>query len=270
MYTSVKDVVHYSLPLGDETPIEMNPLIGQSITMTWQNTITCKNCGNTTKTSFAQGFCYACFQTSPQNSECIIRPELCEAHLGKGIRDAEWDAKHHNQPHFVYLALTDAIKVGVTRGDQIPTRWIDQGAWKGIVLAEVPYRQLAGEIETELKAMLTDKTNWRNMLRDIRKEGVDLVEEKYNVADALEDDYQDFVSDDDAVLELKYPVTRYPEKVNSKSFDKTAVVGGVLTGIRGQYLLFEDGGVINMRKFQGYHIDFEVGNAPAKAATLFD
>ena len=63
---------------------------------------------------------------SPQNSECIIRPELCRAHLGEG-RNPDWEKEHHLQPHIVYLAQTDVIKVGVTRSTQVPTRWIDQG-----------------------------------------------------------------------------------------------------------------------------------------------
>ena len=51
-----------------------------------------------------------------------------------------------------------------------------------------------------------------------------------------------------AVVTFRYPVRAWPEKVTSFNLDKSPVAGGVLQGIKGQYLLF-DGGVINLRKF---------------------
>lgn len=267
MKVHLEEEVQYQLHLGDEV-IEMNPLVGQHIQMVWTKQILCSVCGNPTNKSFA-GSCYTCFSTAPENSECIINPELCLAHLGQGLRDADWDDKHHNKPHFVYLALTDTVKVGVTRHDQVPTRWIDQGAWKAIRLAEVPYRQLAGEIEVALKEYMTDKTNWRNMLRDIRNEEVDLEEAKYEIVDYLDESLQDFVTEDDEVMELKYPVIKYPEKVNSINFDKVPEINGRLAGIRGQYLIFSDGRVINLRRHSGYVIEFSSGVDTA-TPTLFD
>ncbi|MEQ8234721.1 MAG: DUF2797 domain-containing protein, partial [Gammaproteobacteria bacterium] len=72
------------------------------------------------------------------------------------------------------------------------------------------------------------------------------------------------VHGDDAVarldaepLAIRYPVQRYPQKVVSYNFDKTPRIGGVLEGIKGQYLLF-DGGVVNVRKFTGYEVTVEV------------
>jgi len=126
--------------------VHMNELIGRDIELTFEGVINCMVCGKKTKKSFGNGACYNCFMNAPEASPCIIKPELCEAHLGKG-RDVEWEDKFHNQPHIVYLAKSSAIKVGVTRDTQVPTRWIDQGASEAIILAEVPYRQLAGEIE---------------------------------------------------------------------------------------------------------------------------
>jgi len=40
------------------------------------------------------------------------------------------------------------------------------------------------------------------------------------------------------------------------SFDKTPVIEGRLMGIKGQYLLFEGGEVLNMRKHQAYVLEF--------------
>ena len=135
--------VQYSLNDTEGKVSIINEWIGETLHFNFEGKITCTSCKKSTKKSFGQGFCYNCFRNAPEAAECIIRPELCEAHLGKG-RDVEWEEKHHNQPHFVYLALSSAIKVGITRNTQIPTRWIDQGASAAIIVAETPHRTNGG------------------------------------------------------------------------------------------------------------------------------
>ena len=60
------------------------------------------------------------------------------------------------------------------------------------------------------------------------------------------------------ITEIIYPVTEYPEKVKSLSFDKLHEIEGRLWGIKGQYLIFDDGMVLNIRKHNGYLINLEV------------
>lgn len=259
MKTSYDDLVHYTLPIGDEQ-LYMNDLVGKHVKLTFANEILCVRCGQKTPKSYQQGFCFTCFRDAPETSECIINPELCEGHLGRG-KDVQWEEDHHVQPHFVYLALSSAVKVGVTRTQQVPTRWIDQGATAAIRLAEVPYRQLAGEIEVALKDHMTDKTNWRKMLTNEVKEGVDLVDEKEEVAELLDEEYWDYVTEDDEVMEINYPVEKYPTKVKSVGFDKMPEVSGKLSGIKGQYLIFDDGRVLNIRKHGGYVITIDTDSA---------
>jgi hypothetical protein len=253
MKVSLADPIQYHLQLGEDL-ISMNELIGQDLHLTYSGIINCKVCGRKIKKTYGEGFCYPDFLNHPSNSPCIIKPELCEGHLGNG-RDVAWEEENHVQPHVVYLALTDAVKVGVTRATQVPTRWIDQGAWKTIRLAEVPYRQLAGEIEVALKGYVTDRTNWRSMLRDIRIEGKDLLSEKNRLILELPAALQSYRSEQDDIWELSYPVLAYGEKVSSLNFDKTPEISGKLMGIRGQYLLLEGGKVLNLRKHTGYHIE---------------
>ena len=52
---------------------------------------------------------------------------------------------------------------------------------------------------------------------------------------------------------IRFPVLEYPTKVKSFNLDKTPTIEGTLMGIKGQYLIF-DTGVINIRKYGGYHI----------------
>ena len=252
MKTTLDDTVQYHLSLSEE--LYMNDLVGKEISLTWTGRINCTSCGKVTKKSFGQGFCYSCFSNAPEAAECILRPELCRAHLGEG-RDPEWEEKHHNQPHVVYLAASSAVKVGVTRAQQVPTRWIDQGASAAIRLAEVPNRYEAGRIEVSLKEFFTDKTSWQRMLKNEVDESIDLEEEKWSLEDQLPQDIIDYFSENDEIIELNYPVIEFPEKVKSVSFDKFPTIEGKLMGIKGQYLIFEGGMVLNIRRHTGYYVE---------------
>ncbi len=190
MRTELHQPVNYFMSVGTNE-IYMNALIGKTVQLTFQKQIHCIHCGRKTKTSFAQGYCYPCFQTLPETDSCSLRPELCEAHLGIS-RDMAWSEKNCLQDHFVYLALSSVLKVGVTRYSQVPTRWIDQGAWKVIRLAKTPNRNLAGQIEVAMKAYLTDKTNWRHMLTNKLAKDINILEKKHGIREMLPDDFQQF------------------------------------------------------------------------------
>jgi hypothetical protein len=244
----------YTLNL--EENVRFNDLIGKNIKFSFLDKIICRSCGKETKKSFNQGFCYTCFLNAPESADCIIRPELCRAHLGEG-RDVEWEEKNHNQDHVVYLAASDVVKVGVTRSTQMPTRWIDQGANSAIILAETPNRYLAGVLEMELKNHFSDKTNWQKMLKNDIDESIDLVNEKWSLESVLPSDLTQYFSENDEIFEFNYPVSNYPQKIKSLSFDKETVIEGVLVGIKGQYLIFEGGRVLNLRKHTSYLVELE-------------
>lgn len=253
METDARETVQYTLPLSDHR-IPLNALIGTPVTLQYLQQIHCVNCGKLIKKAYGQGFCFTCFSEAPDNSECIVRPELCQGHLGKG-RDPQWEMDHHVKEHFVYLAQSGGVKVGVTRTTQIPTRWIDQGASRAIILARVPYRKLAGVIEVELKKHISDKTNWQQMLNQ-DPEPADLVQLKQQMGALLPADLQRYITPDSEVTVLQYPVTQYPLSPQTVSLDKKPEISGVLAGIKGQYLIFEDGSVINIRSHSGYKIKF--------------
>jgi hypothetical protein len=255
MRTELASPVQYILPIGDQE-IEINTLIGQEIKMSFSGQINCISCGKRTKTSFHQGFCYNCLQTVPEASESVIRPELSKAQFGIA-RDLEWSQKHDLIEHIVYLAVSSKVKVGVTRIHQIPTRWIDQGASYAIKLATTPNRHIAGVIEVFLKKHFTDKTNWRAMLKNEIAENVDLAKEKEKVIQMLPAELRKYVEPDNASTSIEYPVQEYPKKIKSIGFDKTPNIEGKLKGIKGQYLLFENDTVLNIRKHNGYFLNFE-------------
>jgi hypothetical protein len=248
--------VKYALPMGEDL-IDMNALIGQKIKLNFDGRINCISCGKKTKTSFGQGFCYNCLQTAPEASESILRPELSKSHYGIA-RDMEWAEKHDLIDHFVYLAVASELKVGVTRMHQIPTRWIDQGASYAIKLAKTPNRHIAGIIEVFLKNHFTDKTNWRAMLKNEVLKDFDLAAEKQKVIDLLPGELKKYVDPADEVTEINYPVENYPKTIKSLGFDKLPEIEGELAGIIGQYLIFDDNRVLNVRKHNGYYLQLKV------------
>lgn len=263
------NIVQYQLPLAaidensEQQSITLNPLIGKKLTLTFHGKIACKHCGKTTKKSYSQGFCYPCMIKLAQCDMCIMKPETCHHHEGT-CREPEWGVQHCMVDHYVYLSNTSALKVGITRHTQIPTRWIDQGATQALPIFKVSTRLQSGLVETALAEFIGDKTNWRAMLKgsnealDLKAQAKILVPK---IAQSLADITLKFGDDavkllNEDVVEITYPVSQYLTKISSFNFDKTPTVSGVLLGIKGQYLIFEQG-VINMRKFSSYQISVE-------------
>lgn len=244
-------VVRYHLSTGDGSVV-MNDLIGRPVALQFSGTIRCISCGKVTKKSFAQGYCYRCFISSPETEPCLLKPHLCQAHLGVA-RDMEYAKEHCLIDHYVYLARSGGLKVGVTRHTQIPTRWIDQGACQAVVIAKTPNRFLAGLIEVELMKHFSDKTNWRAMLTNSEPD-INLMEERHRAHSLLDGELKQYALANEEVWSLTYPVLSYPSKVSSLSFDKTSAIEGTLQGIRGQYLIFDGGRVLNLRTFSGYEV----------------
>ena len=216
----------------------------------------CLNCGQD-QPIFRQGFCKSCFFEIPSAGDWIMRPELSTAHLGKEDRDLEYERKVQLQPHIVYLANSSNIKVGVTRKSQVPTRWIDQGAHEAIEILEVPNRYLAGIAEVALKEHIGDKTNWRKMLtNDVEDE--DLVAWRNKLQQYIPEEAAPYFIQNNKETQLEFPVLHYPKKVKSLNLDKTPVYRGVLEGIKGQYLIFGDDSVFNVRGSEGYYVSLDI------------
>ncbi len=252
--------VQYQLPIADEL-LPMNEHIGQTIKLNYQNEIHCVACGRKTNKSFAQGHCFPCFRSLASCDMCIMKPETC--HFSEGTcREPAWGETNCFIPHYVYLANSSGIKVGITRGTQIPTRWIDQGAGQALPIFRVANRLQSGLLEVVLKQHVSDRTDWRKMLK-FDAEPLDLKEIRDELLAKCESEISNIRSEqgdaaleaiDEDVVEIKFPVSEYPEKVKSLNFDKQPEIEGTLKGIKGQYLIL-DTGVLNIRKFSGYNIE---------------
>jgi hypothetical protein len=235
--------------------LNMNQLLDKTVSIHFIK-YHCLNCG-LDKKIFRMGYCYDCFYKVPQAADWVINPELSKAHLNQEDRDLEFEKKMQLQPHIVYLANSSSVKVGVTRKSQIPTRWIDQGAHEAIEIVEVPNRYLAGITEVALKDHVSDKTNWRAMLRnDIKDE--DLVQWRGELEPFIPAQAKEYFIANNTETNLDFPVLQYPEKPKSLNLEKTTFYEGVLKGIKGQYLIFEDNTVFNVRGSEGYVVRISV------------
>ena len=246
MNTEIGSPIQYELTLGEDK-ILVNDLLDKTLTLDFVG-YQCLACSKKKKI-YRQGHCYACFYELPQTADWIMKPELSTAHLGIEDRDLEFEKAVQLKPHIVYLALSSEVKVGVTRKTQVPTRWIDQGANQALAILEVPNRYLAGIAEVALKGHLADKTNWRKMLKNEVPEA-DLAAVREEVKQYLPEEVLSYVIEE-AALDLDFPVLRFPDKVKSLNLTKTPSYTGVLKGVKGQYLIFEDNTVFNIRSNEG-------------------
>jgi hypothetical protein len=262
MQAELDQLVQYFLPLDDHRE-PLNSLLGKPIRLEYLGDIHCTHCGRSSKKSFSQGYCYPCFTKIPQCDTCIMSPEKC--HYDQGTcRDPSWGEQYCFTDHYVYLANSSGVKVGITRGSQVPTRWIDQGATQAMPIFRVKSRYQAGLIEDCLRENIADRTHWQKMLKG-NSEAVDLeqirddllvqseaglseLEQRFGLL-AIQRLYHQ------KVVDINFPVLEFPEKVKSLNFDKQPIVEGVLQGIKGQYLIL-DTGVINVRKFTAYNVQF--------------
>ena len=262
MRVSLAEPVDYGIPVG-ESVFPMSPRVGETVSLVHTGRILCVECGRETKKSFAQGYCFPCFKSLAECDMCIMKPETCHFHAGT-CRDEAWAQKHCMQDHIVYLANSSGLKVGITRHTQLPTRWIDQGASQAIPMFRVRSRFHSGLLEVAIKKQVSDRTDWRKLLKG-NPEPVDMVEKRAELIANAEADLAALQSGplvvefdilEDEPLEIRYPIERFPEKISSLNFDKTPEVSGVLQGIKGQYLIL-DSGVINIRKFAGYEVTLD-------------
>lgn len=254
MRTELTETVAYYMVFESDF-LHVNQLLNKKISINFLK-FQCIHCGMQKKI-FAQGFCYNCFSSLPQAGEWIRSPELSTAHLDLEDRDLEYEKQAQLQPHIVYLANSSDVKVGVTRKTQIPTRWIDQGAHEAIEIVEVPNRYLAGITEVALKSHVSDKTNWRKMLtNDIKDLNLEEVREK--LKGFIPDQVKPFYLTGNKETEIHFPVLQFPKKVTTLNLLKNPFYEGVLKGIKGQYLLFEDGTVFNVRSHEGFVVELKV------------
>lgn len=254
MRTEIGHPIQYYMLFEDDF-LNVNQVLDKNLTIRFIK-YQCLNCGED-RLIYRQSFCKNCFFDIPSAGDWIMRPELSTAHLDKEDRDLEYEKKVQLQPHIVYLANSSNIKVGVTRKSQVPTRWIDQGAHEAIEIVETPNRYLAGITEVALKDHVGDKTNWRKMLTNI-VDDKNLVDWRQRLKAYIPEEAIDYFITSNTETHLEFPVLRYPNKVKTLNLSRTPDYSGVLKGIKGQYFIFEDDTVFNVRGSEGFYVGLDI------------
>lgn len=214
------------------------------------------------KPIFRQGACKSCFFELPQTADWVMRPELSKAHLNIEDRDIVFERKIQLQPHIVYIVNSSNVKVGVVRKKQLITRCIDMGADEVIQILKVPNRYLAGVAQVAIKKHMSDKTNWRGMLQGNSSKNINL----HNYYDLCKNIIESnpeinellgpyFIKKNEALtksLFFDYPINQSRiRRVQSLNMSKKKNFNGKLTGIKGQYLVFNNRDVLNVRSNEG-------------------
>ena len=116
---------------------------------------------------------------------------------------------------------------------------------------------MAGVTEVALKKYVSDKTNWREMLKGTATDE-NLEDWRSRLATYIPEETKPYFLANQKSLKLEFPVHKYPEKPKSLNLKKTLHYTGKLVGIKGQYLIFEDETVFNVRANEGLVVSIKV------------
>ena len=257
----------YQLKLSSSI-VNISDLVGSQITIDFEGLKACVRCGRSVKKTFPSGYCFPCFRSRPETDLCIVKPELCH-YDNNTCRDSEWGRKHCMQEHSLYLSYTSDIKVGLTRSYRLLSRWIDQGASQAVELARVPTRLEAGLAEVHLKSHYKDKTQPKKMLSADAQASAEEIGSELRSQVAINHlaDYKGRyqLCAETPIIRIIYPEATDVKKLEASqiqliNFDKQPSITGVLTTIKGQYLIFDGGRCVSMRKHLGYQVKVAVAD----------
>jgi hypothetical protein len=89
-------------------------------------------------------------------------------------------------------------------------------------------------------------------------EEADLKEWQNKLRPFIPEEAKEFFIENNALTEINFPVHQYPEKPKSLNIVKEQNYSGKLVGIKGQYLIFEDQTVFNIRSNEGIVVELNI------------
>lgn len=135
---------------------------------------------------------------------------------------------------------------------------MDQGAIKAIKIAETPNRFISGIIEKTCKKIINDKTNYIKMLTNNFKKNINLFKIKNLLINNYLNKYKKYIIENNKIYTFKYPIKKYPKHIKLIKLDKLKIIKIKLKGIKGQYLIFNNNYVLNIRNHIGYNINLKI------------
>ena len=88
----------------------------------------------------------------------------------------------------------------------------------------------------------------------------DIKDEKKIALDSLGFEFEKYFKLDSEVMKFNYQIDKLIDSVKSNSLKKSDIIEGKLIGIKGQYLIFDDSNVFNVRSNEGYVVDITISD----------
>ena len=85
-------------------------------------------------------------------------------------------------------------------------------------------------------------------------------DEKKTALDSLGSEFEKYFKNDNDVLKFNYQIDKLIDSVKSNSLKKSDNIEGKLIGVKGQYLIFDDSSVFNVRSNEGYVVDITISD----------
>lgn len=250
--------------------------IGSRIRFRWTGRLFCTACNGQTSKLFT-GYCWSCFNGKAEADACVLNPFQCH-YLSGSCREPNWGLGFCYQTHVLYLSYTGAFKVGITRLNQVPVRWLDQGATFAVPLAFTGSRHQAGVLEKTLSAKFSDKTVWQKMLaagnaapsddevaqalatvRSMRENNgpLDSLNARVSAPPRAPAAGQIHWIESPARVAINYAGASPVFSPKTLAMERDLTHQGTYLGFKGQYLIL-DSGVFNVRRHEGYEIEYEI------------
>lgn len=237
----------YELAIGSEL-LHLNDLLGQGLQFRLCPDPVCGHCDARVTQLMGGGYCRNCFFALARCDTCFVSPARCHFAAGS-CREPDWGERVCMQPHLVYLANSSGLKVGLTQQGRQQQRWLSQGATQGLVIALADTRRDAGVLEALIAQSISDRTQWRRLVSQ-PPVNIQLQSTREQLQARLDLPQGCRWLADESELQLAYPVAAYAPPVQCLLGEKTPVLEDNLCGIKGQYLLLQNG-VFNVAKHAG-------------------
>jgi hypothetical protein len=241
-------------------PIDLAGLVGEEIRVDIQSGFRCQHCGDRADTSP----CQEC-QSKPPFQQCVYTPGTSCTYQDCPFPSFKRRSCAHN--FVVYLVAKDSVKAGITQADRAASRWAEQGATHGMIVARTPNRRVAGTVEDALEAVVSTESTkeWYEPLEEPKHA---LMEAVYSCRDVLTGPLEPFSTLPSDETDLEDRIVRVPVHFNGddatvRTLPGVSVDEGLqseVLGVRGQILATEDA-VVNFDHLKGKQVAVE---APAE------
>jgi len=241
-------------------PIDLAGLVGDEIRVDIQPGFRCQHCGDQADNSP----CQEC-QSKPPFQQCVFTPGTSCTYQDCPFPSFKRRSCAHN--FVVYLVAKDSVKAGITQADRAVSRWAEQGATHGMIIARTPNRRVAGIVEDALETVVSTESTkeWYEPLDEPKHALMEAVD---SCRDALTEPLKPFstLPTDETALKdriVQVPVHFTGDDATVRTLPEISVDEGLqsaVLGVRGQIVATEDA-VVNFDHLKGKQVTVE---APAE------